>query len=440
MAKNRLRRYNMAPELIPREAFLHYVWKFKLFELNNLMSVHNTAIELLGTGAHNHESGPDFFNASIRIDGQFWFGNVEIHVKASDWYVHRHEEDANYIGVILHVVWEYDVPVFRKDGSEICCLELKNYVHTSALLSYRKIFSGGQRWILCEKHIMEVELVIVKNWLQRLYFERLKRKTEEILMMLAETTNDWEGVLFRMLAKGYGMKLNGSAFLNLSQSIDFSILRKLRSSPGGLESLFFGQAGFLIEEKEDIYYTALRTEYNYYARKFQLEPLFHSQFQFFRLRPANFPSIRISQLASLYESRTNLFSSLMSITKVEDYYALLKVPAASYWDTHYVFGRTSKKRQKIVSKRFMDTLLINAIIPLKYAYMSSNKLLGTDDLENSMLSVKAEKNAVIEHFKALGVSAENALESQALLEMKTNYCDKKKCLNCALGLQLMKHI
>lgn len=425
--------------IVPREAFLHHVWKYKLFAFHNLISVRKEAIVLSDSGNHNLESGPDFFNAAMKIDGQFWNGNVEIHVKASDWYAHRHEQDPNYDSVILHVVWEYDVPVLRKDGSEICCLELKPYVNESALKSYNKLFFGQKHWILCEKHIAEVKEVVVKSWLQRLYFERLERKSLFIEELLSETINDWEAVLFQMLAKGFGTKLNGEPFLKLAQSIDFSIVRKLSNNSRALESLFFGQAGFLAEHREDLYHASLCIEYQYYSRKFQLEPLFHSQFQFFRLRPPNFPTIRISQLASLYETHKSLFSKLMSASKMQDYYDLFQIEAASYWDSHYVFGQTSKKRQKKLAKGFVDTLLINAIIPVKYAYMKKNQQLDFDVLENSMQAIKAEKNAIIHRFKELGVIAENAMESQALIELKSNYCDKKNCLNCALGLQLMKH-
>lgn len=424
--------------IVPREAFLHYVWQYKLFAFHNLSSVRNAEIVLSDTGKLNNEAGPDFFNAAIQIDGQLWHGNVEIHVKASDWYVHRHEEDSNYDGVILHVVWEYDVPVLRKDGSELCCLELKPYIFESAMDSYNKLFSGSQRWILCEKHIAEVEHVVVKNWLQRLYIERLERKALTIEKLLAESVNDWEAVLFQMLAKGFGTKLNGDSFLELAQSIDYTILRKLSNSPGALESLFFGQAGLLSENKENVYYSSLQVEYQYYARKFQLESMKLSRFQFFRLRPANFPNIRLSQLARLYETYKSLFSLLMSISEMPDYYEVLQVKAAAYWDTHYVFEQVSKKRQKKISKRFIDNLLINAVIPLKYAYQRKNLQPDFEALENTMQEIAAENNAVIDRFNQYGVRAENAMESQALLELKTNYCDAKKCLNCALGLQLMK--
>jgi len=421
-----------------KEDFLHYVWKYKLFQTQNLVTVSEEYISIQNFGIHNLESGPDFFNAKLRIDKQLWAGNVELHVKSSDWYAHKHEKDSNYDAVILHVVWEYDVPVFRENGNEISTLELKNRIDSKALKSYKNLFSGGRKWILCEKDIATVDAFSMKAWLTRLYFERLEMKSQQIFQLLKETSNDWEAVLFQLLAKNFGMKLNGDAFLNLAKSFDFSVLRKVCNQKGAMEYLLLGQAGFLEEKFEDIYFLEMRNEYQYLKRKFKLTPLYKGQFLFFRLRPANFPTIRISQLASLYEKQQNLFSKIIAATTREQFYELFSTRTSAYWETHYVFEKQVKPRVKKSSNAFVDLLLINTIIPLKYAYYKQQNKYIFEDLEALLESMTPEKNGILKAFDNLNVKATNGLESQALLQLKNEYCSKQRCLECAIGMKLMK--
>jgi len=256
--------------------------------------------------------------------------------------------------------------------------------------------------------------------------------------MLEDSANDWEAVLFQLLCKSFGMKLNGDAFLNLAASFDFSVLRKNQHKKGTLENLLLGQAGFLEEGNEDVYYTKMQKEFQFLKNKFQLVPLHKQQFSFFRLRPPNFPTLRISQLAILYERHANLFSKVIENSDIDSFYELLSVETSVYWQTHYVFGKETKKRVKKTSNSFIDVLLLNAILPLKYAYMRHHNTIDFESLEKMLLEIKSEKNSIIDNFKRNGVKSSSAFDSQALLQLKQFYCDQKKCLQCGIGLQLLK--
>jgi hypothetical protein len=421
-----------------KEDFLHYLWKFKLFELDQLETVDKKKVVLLKTGIHNKESGPDFFNGLLEIGHQRWAGNIEIHVKSSDWYVHDHEKDPNYDSVVLHVVWEYDVPVFYSNQKEIPTIQLADYVASSVLDSYYDLFSTRQKWILCEDTIGKTDSFILESWLNRLYFERLEKKSQKILKLLKETNNDWEAVLFQLVAKSFGMKLNGEAFLDLSKSFNFSVVRKCRDIKGQLEILLLGQAGFLNDIFEEVAYLSMQKEYQYLAKKLRLTSMFRGQFQFFRLRPNNFPTIRLSQLACLYEEHQNLFSKVIEKNELKELYDLFSVTSSSYWQTHYVFGKESKMSTKRTSKSFTDLIVLNVLIPLKYSYEKYHNMTSTNTLETLIESIKPEKNSIIEKYIQHGVKVKTALDSQGLLELKSTYCDHKRCLDCTIGLQFLK--
>ena len=425
-------------EVYFKEDFLHYLWKFKLFKLDQLHTIDKKKVVLFKTGVHNKESGPDFFNGLVEIDHQLWAGNIEIHLKSSDWYAHHHEDDRNYDSVILHVVWEYDVPVFYSNQKEIPTIQLVDYVSTSVIDSYYNLFLVKQKWILCEDTIGKTDSFILESWLNRLYFERLEKKSYKILQLLKETNNNWEAVLFQLLAKSFGMKLNGEAFLNLSKSFDFSVVRKSQSNKRQLEVLLMGQAGFLDVSIEEAAYTAMQKEYLYLQKKFKLIPLFKGQFKFFRLRPNNFPTIRLSQLASLYEEHQHLFSKIINTHEIKELYDLFLVKTSSYWETHYVFGKESKKSVKRTSNTFTDLILLNVIVPMKYSYDKHLNKNSPNKLESLVESIRPESNSIIEKYIQHGVHVKTALDTQGLLELKSAYCDQKRCLHCTIGLQLLK--
>jgi hypothetical protein len=420
------------------EDFLHYLWKHKKIDVLNLVTTDFETIEIVSVGQHNLNSGPDFFNAQLRIAEQHWAGNVEIHLKSSDWFLHNHETDKAYDNVILHVVWEHDTDVFRKDNSKLPTLVLKNFVNEATIKNYHALMNNKEQWINCENDFGKVEEFIIQNWLERLYIERLENKTELILEHLKKSNNDWESVLFKMLAKNFGLKVNGDAFLSLANSVDFSVIRKLQSNIKQLEALFFGQANLLNETIEDAYYKNLQYEYNYLKQKFKLNNDGVLPFQYFRLRPINFPTIRIAQLAMIYGSQQNLFSKLIGLNKLKDFYSIFSNHTTEFWQSHYTFSRSSKPMKKSISKSFIDLLLINTIIPLQYCYQKQNGIDNHEDILKLIQEIKSEKNGIVDKFQSLKPVSISAMESQALLQLKNLYCDKNKCLQCVIGNNILK--
>ncbi len=421
-----------------REDFLQYLWNFQLFRTSELCTASGVSLKILKTGMQNKNSGPDFFNAKLVLGVQTWVGNVEVHIKSSDWYAHQHEKDPNYDAVILHVVWEYDLPVFRANGSEMETLELRKYTDLKVLNSYLQLFSGRQKWILCECEFSTVPYIVKSPWITRLYVERFERKSLEIAKLLKKSSNNWEFVLFQLLAKGFGLHTNAAAFSSLAHSFDFSLINKLRPQSGAIETLLLGQAGFFEKPSEDFRYRELQKEYRYLKHKHQLKPLFNGQFQFFRLRPANFPTLRLSQFACLYEREAQLFSKTIRLDDLSSFRKLFAVTASDYWNTHYVFEKTSPFRIKKTTNSFTDLLLINTVLPIKYAYAKAHRHEDFDAISEILEQIKPEKNKILENFRTLKTPALNALESQALLELKNNYCSLQRCLECAVGLFLIK--
>ncbi|MFY0631520.1 MAG: DUF2851 family protein [Flavobacteriaceae bacterium] len=422
-----------------KEEFLHYLWKNKLYDSLKLRAINDFPIVVLNSGIHNQNTGPDFLNSKIEIAHQVWFGNVEIHLKSSDWYAHRHETDENYDAVILHVVWEHDEDVYMKNNMPIPTLELKQYVDQKLLEKYNQLDQQSLRWIPCEKEINAIDSFLFNNWLERLFIERLERKSILINELLRESKNDWEYVMFCLLAKNFGLKVNGDAFLDLAKSISYSVIRKEQSSFDVLSALFFGQAGFLSESIEEPYHAHLKKEYDYLRRKYELVSYLKNSFQFFRMRPSNFPTVRIAQLAALYSKYQSVFSEVTKVKAINEFYQLFKIEVSGFWNTHYNFTKESKRNKKGFTKSFLDLLFINTIIPLQFSYQKTMNTLNEESLFEMMKAVKSEKNSIISKFSELKVTAKNAFESQALLELKNNYCASKRCLECAIGNQLLKN-
>jgi hypothetical protein len=340
--------------------------------------------------------------------------------------------------VILHVVWEYDLPVFRANGSEMETLELRKNTDLKVLNSYLQLFSGHQKWIFCERELPTVPSIVKSPWITRLYVERFERKSLEIAKLLKKSSNNWEFVLFQLLAKGFGLHANAAAFSSLAHSFNFSLINKLRPQSGAIETLLLGQAGFFEKPSEDFRYRELQKEYRYLKHKHQLKPLFNGQFQFFRLRPANFPTLRLSQLACLYEREAQLFSKTIRLNDLSSFRKLFAVTASDYWNTHYVFEKTSPFRIKKTTNSFTELLLINTVLPIKYAHAKAHRHEDFDTISGILEQIKPEKNRILENFRTLKTPALNALESQALLELKNNYCSLQRCLECAVGLFLIK--
>jgi hypothetical protein len=419
-----------------KEDFLHYLWRYKKFESNALQTSKGETLTIENVGSYLENAGPDFFNAQITIDGQKWAGNIELHIKSSDWYLHHHEKDTAYENVILHVVWEHDVDVFRKNNVEIPVLILKNYV-AKEFMSNFKLLTTPKSWIYCENQIKDIDDFTYSNWLDRLFVERLERKQKPIEELFQKLNKDWEAVLFCLLAKNFGLNTNGAAFLDLALNIPFSIVRKEATEAINLEALFFGFSGLLDDEKEDLYYKELQSRFGYMVLKHQLDFKRTVPLQFFKLRPDNFPNIRLSQLAHVFSNNHQLFSDCIEVNTIKKLTKIFDVAVSEYWQTHYTFDKESPKRAKKLSAGFIELIMINTIIPLQYAYFKSRDEEVQEKLMKMLHEIQPEKNVIIDKFKGFGLLAKNAFETQTLLQLKNEYCNLKKCLSCGIGIRLL---
>ena len=420
-----------------KEDFLHYIWLYKKLDFTNLKTTNEEVLTILNFGQYIQQAGPDFFNAQIVIDNQKWAGNIEIHIKSSDWYVHHHEKDDNYNNVILHVVWEHDAPIFRKNNSEIPVLEIKNYVSKDELHKYKEL-TTQKTWIFCENQIKDIPDFVISNWQERLFFERLERKSNPIQQLLQETENDWEAVLFCMLAKNFGLNTNGEMFFKVAKSITFSLIRKEALEVMYLEALLFGQADMIPLQVEDNYPKELKSWYDYTVLKYKLKKQAIAPIQFFKHRPDNFPTIRLAQLAMVFHLHSNLFSKIIEAKTIDEIYRVFTVSVSDYWKSHYNFDKSSPKKEKSLSKSFIDLLIINTIVPIQFAYANSLGKENAELLIDFLSNIPAEKNNIIEKFTTFGIKSKNAFQSQSLLQLKNEYCNNKKCLQCSVGLELLK--
>ena len=419
-----------------KEDFLHYLWKYKKVPLSCQLST-GESLEILSFGQYNILSGADFFNAKLLIGGQQWAGNVEMHLKSSHWYAHGHQQDPAYRNVILHVVWEHDIEVFDANNQPIPTLELKNVIAPELLSRYQTSLGGPYEFIPCEKDYKSTPEMTLLSWNERLFVERLEEKSAFIAEVWQEAQWDWEKVLFLLLLKYFGGVVNGEAFLEIGRQLDFSIIRKECSHPLHLEALFLGRANLLPEEGEHTYIKDLQQHYAYLKQKYNLQDI-TAIINFKGLRPQSFPTIRLSQLAQVYEQRESLFSKILEITDWHSLLALFKVGVSDFWETHYTFHKVSPKVKKPISATLLQLLLINVVIPIQYFYY---KTLGKDITETLIKTIKglpAESNGVVDAFQHLGAKVETAFDSQVLLQQHKQYCKGKRCLDCAIGVALLR--
>ncbi|NND63870.1 MAG: DUF2851 family protein [Flavobacteriaceae bacterium] len=420
-----------------KEDFLHYVWKFQKFSAVNLKTNQGEHLKILKTGQPNQNAGPDFLLGELLIDHRKWVGQIEIHLKSSDWIAHGHEEDLAYDNVILHVVWEHDLEIKRKDGSEIPVLELNQRVDPGSLQNYQKLFSTLQKWINCEDDLPNMEPFLIQNWLERLYIERLEAKAESLMKRLEKSKFNWEAVLFEQLCKNFGMKLNGEAFLSLAESIPYNLIQKLRNNATDLESLLMGQTGLLEKDIDDPYYVKLQVTYAYIKVKYPYLNKAGIRPKFFRLRPVNFPTIRISQLCQLWSSRPHFFAEIIDKWKLSEFYILFEAKANSYWDTHYNFGKKSKEFEKKLTTNFIDNLIVNTVLPLKFCYARFQGKDISEEIIALAQTIKAERNTIISKYSKLFPFENSTLVSQGLLQLHSNYCKLNNCINCAIGNKII---
>lgn len=418
-----------------KEEFLHYAWQYRLFAQESLVTIQGDPIKVIDVGQRNLNAGPDFFNAKILIGNTMWAGNVEIHLSASDWYLHSHHLDSSYDSIVLHVVWRSDSTIYRKNGEVIPQLILPI---TAETIKRKNLLDSGECWIKCERFWNELNPQFFTIQLSKLLYERLHRKADVVFALLKATQNDWEEVFYKLLLKSFGLHVNSFPFEQLSKSLPLAYIRKHRDNLFQLEALLLGQASLLGENDLDDYQHRLKSEYSFLKSKFQLLPIDKNIWKFSKMRPSNFPTIKLAQFASLLFRTDNLFSSLLQARNIETIRGIFKVAPSSYWDTHYQLGKTSVYRSKQLSENTIDLLIINAVIPLLFAYAQQREdEVLLERLFTFLEQLPPENNATISGWKYLNVVAKNAYESQALIELKREYCDLKKCLRCAIGHTLL---
>lgn len=421
-----------------KEEMLHYIWKQRYFDLRNLRTSNGVSLEIIDFGVPNKNAGPDFLNAVLRIGGIRWHGHVELHIQSSAWYVHQHQDDPNYESVILHVVWKEDLQVKIKGGNFLPCLVLENRVANSLLAKYQQLVDNSDS-IPCSPFLPEISLTVLQTEVQAMATARLEGKMKRIQDRLADTKFDWETVFYQMLARNMGFYLNGEAFLDLAQRTPLSLIAKYRTSLKRLEALLFGQAGMLSKKEEDPYVQELLKEYNFLRHKHQLIPMRGNQWKFLRLRPANFPTIRIAQFAKILFQTDHLFGKSLALRQVEEVENMLVVQPSAYWQNHFVFGKESKGRRKKIGKKACQLILINTIVPFIYTY---GHLRGKEDYQeravNFLKAMPPEDHSLIQHWAKLGISAAHAWETQGLIALWNEKCLKKWCTSCRIGQSIIK--
>lgn len=421
-----------------QEDFLHYLWRTRRFNHQDLKTTLGQSVEIHHPGEYNTNSGPDFFNARISIDGTLWAGNVEMHVYASDWFAHGHLEDQAYDSVILHVVYQENQPVLLRDGRRLPCLEIDGRMPDGLVERYKQL-EASQSWIPCEFAFRDAPDIIKSQWLDRLLIERLEEKCNALAGALDRCGQHWEEALYQTIASSFGLKINLQPFEALARSIPLRIIQRHRNHPQQLEALLFGQAGFLNTPFRDEWPNILQREYLHLANKYGLVPLDTSQWKFFRLRPSGFPTVRIAQFSSLLSKSEHLFSHLLAAETAEEMAGYFKVTASEYWDNHYVFDKSGEASIKTTSRSFINLILINAIAPFLFFY---GRIKGLDQPQNKAFllleQLAPEKNHLLEGWEKMGCSPRNAFESQSLIQLKTRYCNKRRCMECAIGHAILK--
>ena len=418
------------------EQLLHYVWKHKIFPLKELKTTTGQQVEVIDTGLANTDAGPDFFNAKLKLDGVLWIGNIEIHERSSDWFKHGHHADAGYNSVILHIASEIDTEISRSNGERIPQIQL---ICPEAVRTNYKELLETDSYPPCYRIIPSLPPFTAHSWMTALQMERFEQKATLLNERLKRCQGNWEDAFFITLARNFGFGLNGDAFETWAHRLPFRAVDKHRNDLFQIEAIFFGQAGILEDSDGDGYYLRLKKEYTYLQHKFGLIPMDASLWRFLRLRPANFPHIRIAQLACLYHRAYGLLSRIMETETLQGVRDILKGGTSEYWLTHYTFGGSSPSRPKTLSNTSLDLLIINTVVTFLYAYglHKGNRVLCAR-AGSFLEELKAENNYITRMWEQCGMKASNAADSQALIQLNKEYCDKKKCLYCRIGYEYLK--
>jgi len=423
-----------------REEFLHFIWKYQLFDHSRLKTEDGEVLLVLHPGVLNTHSGPDFSDARIRIGENIWVGNVELHIKSADWYAHNHHLDQAYNNVMLHVVYEDSALVQDKKKPNIPVLNLKGRVDLNRYLQWQKLINRPD-WIPCTSTIKEVPEIVTLQAIERMAVERLERKTGEVNRLVKHYKGNWEKALLIMLARSLGAKVNAEPFQVLAELLSLNKLKKLKGKKLRIEAMIFGIAGLLDESTGEEYVRALIDEFSFLKRKYSLEVMNSAHWKFMRMRPANFPSLRIAQLAVILSQWNQLSEHLFYQASAGNLAKILQQSVHPYWKTHYRFGKTSKLKSDKMGKTMVNLIIINTFVPFLYAYGKAhdNQILTESALE-TLQQTTAEKNNIISGWKALGIKPENAFETQGLIELKNEYCAFKKCLTCKIGVWMLNKV
>jgi hypothetical protein len=427
-----------------REEFLYYIWEKRLTD-KDLKTVEGEAVEVVATGFRNTDSGPDFLEAKIQIGDKLWAGHVEIHVKSSDWNRHGHQNDKAYKNVILHVVYENDIQV-----NDIPTLELKGHFDESLFAHYQKLIAS-KTWIPCEKTIIQVPVFTRLSWLDRMAVDRLENKSGAVTKILESNQFDWEDALYKLLMRYFGLKVNNEAFEYLANILPFKTLLKHADNLLQVEAMLMGCAGFLEDEFTEDYPLLLKREFSVMKAKFNLLTMPAERWRFMRMRPSNFPTIRLAQMAQLIHKNGCLFAKIKSAKDTTEVKSFFDVKASEYWETHWRFetrlpnppdllkrGNQSSRKPKHLGETTADVLIINAVAPLLFCYGKLHKDESVCETALQFLEdTEAEDNATIRHYAQCGITAENAMQTQALLHLYSYFCKRKRCLECRIGNVLL---
>lgn len=422
------------------ESFLHYLWQFQYFDKKELKTTTHEDIVVFKPGILNGDAGPDFSQAKVKIDGIEWAGNVEIHIQSSGWIDHGHQQDHAYENVILHVVWTEDEPIFRKDGTRIPTLELRTRVDEKLIAEYQRLINHHSA-IPCEHSFGSVDNILKLSMVDKVLMKRLEDKAKHVNILLSQNNGDWEETTYQLLAANFGFKVNKEPFVQLAKALPYKFIQKHRDQLWQLEALLFGQAGFLVAKTKDEYITKLYHEYDFLSKKYALQSsqMHPAQWKFLRLRPANFPTLRIAQFAAILLSRKSIFSHLMELENYKELKRFFEVTTSSYWHEHYRFGKKADGVVPSFGIASSDVVIINSVVPLWVAYgKAKDDWSLVDRAVNILQQIPAEKNKIVSVWKDLGYLSKTAFDSQGLIELYQNFCTTRQCLNCAIGSAILK--
>jgi hypothetical protein len=418
------------------EQFLSFIWKYCLYKTDKLQ-LEGEQVEVIQPGELNCDSGPDFFNAKIKIGNTVWAGNIEVHLKASDWFRHGHDKNAAFDNVVLHIVNQNDAVVLTSKGRKVATLEL---IFDKIYLENYSSLMINQKSIPCFGSIDSIDSIILSALYSKLGVERLESRTLSIIDNLFDTVNNWDESFYRQIARSYGFHVNSQPFESLAKATPYKILKKHSGNLTQLEAILFGQAGLLLDDyNDDEYYGKLKNEYDFLRKKYHLQSIEVHTWKFMRLRPGNFPTVRIAQFASLIHNNSSLFSGVLNSDNLQSLLEMFTSDVSEYWRAHYTFGNTSRPVKKAIGAESAKVIIINTIVPFYFVYGKKMDLVKYQDRAMQFLEqIDSEENSIISQWKSLGINPKNAFESQALIQLKNEYCDKKRCLECGIGAKIVR--